>query len=80
MSMTDDSLQVRHNVLEPISFKADAKKAMHPVVADVSIDIAAHLEMIIVRFTYFNHMIFFSSSVIYLILLCYSWSCKYMNY
>ncbi|XP_048240040.1 vacuolar protein sorting-associated protein 13A-like isoform X2 [Haliotis rufescens] len=46
LSLADDVCNILHNVLEPVSLKADIRMAIKPVLSDVKIDISGHLEKV----------------------------------
>ena len=49
LNLADDVCEVLHTVLEPISFKADVRVAMKPIVSDTKMDVSGHLEKVKVR-------------------------------
>ena len=53
LCLADDTVTVLHNVIEPISFKADVQMALKPVVSDVKLDISGHLNKIKVSTLFF---------------------------
>ena len=53
LCLADDTVTVLHNVIEPISFKADVQMALKPVVSDVKLDILGHLNKIKVSTLFF---------------------------
>ena len=49
LNLADDVCEVLHTVLEPISFKADVRIAMKPIVSETRLDVSGHLEKVKVR-------------------------------
>lgn len=46
LNLVEDTTEILHTLLEPLSFKSDIKLAVSPVISDVKMDISGQLEKV----------------------------------